>query len=239
MTEFKRHKIEWTSEKSARLWDYYASNSSYQNTFFGRRNGKKFIRLINRRLSLRRFPRIMDFSCGPGDIIEACLPYLSSSQSIAGCDYSSETGDVVNRRLAGRPNFRGAQVIREYPSELEDSSVDLLWSTEVVEHLNDEELAGMLNEFKRVLAPGGTLVLTTPNRENYAAQEVMCPDCGCEFHRWQHLRTYTAESLLETVDRHGFSNSSCEEAAWVPRWREFLTWLKPVGLDGLVYIGTR
>ena len=43
----------------------------------------------------------------------------------------------------------------------EDGSFDLLWCSEVLEHL--EEPARALDEFRRVVRPGGNIILTTPN----------------------------------------------------------------------------
>jgi SAM-dependent methyltransferase len=43
----------------------------------------------------------------------------------------------------------------------EDASFDLLWCSEVLEHL--EEPARALGEFRRVVRPGGNIILTTPN----------------------------------------------------------------------------
>jgi SAM-dependent methyltransferase len=43
----------------------------------------------------------------------------------------------------------------------EDASFDLLWCSEVLEHLRDP--ARTLDEFRRVVRPGGDILLTTPN----------------------------------------------------------------------------
>lgn len=43
----------------------------------------------------------------------------------------------------------------------DDASFDLVWCSEVIEHLQDPAFA--MSELRRVTAPGGTLVLTTPN----------------------------------------------------------------------------
>lgn len=45
----------------------------------------------------------------------------------------------------------------------QDSSFDVVYAGEIIEHLLDPEEA--LTEWSRVLAPGGILVLTTPNRD--------------------------------------------------------------------------
>ena len=47
---------------------------------------------------------------------------------------------------------------------LESGSVDVIYCSEVVEHLINPE--NLLNEFRRVLKPGGYLILSTPNEPN-------------------------------------------------------------------------
>jgi SAM-dependent methyltransferase len=46
----------------------------------------------------------------------------------------------------------------------DNDSVDVLYCSEVIEHLCAPE--GLLGEFKRILKPGGYLILTTPNEPN-------------------------------------------------------------------------
>ncbi len=43
----------------------------------------------------------------------------------------------------------------------DDDQFDLIWCSEVIEHLNDPAQA--LSELRRITKPGGSLVLTTPN----------------------------------------------------------------------------
>src|SRR3954469_5033062 len=43
----------------------------------------------------------------------------------------------------------------------DDAAFDLVWCSEVIEHLEDPAFA--LNELRRVTKPGGLLLLTTPN----------------------------------------------------------------------------
>jgi SAM-dependent methyltransferase len=44
-----------------------------------------------------------------------------------------------------------------------DSEFDLIWCSEVIEHLKDP--ASTIAEFKRVLKPNGRMVMTTPNQD--------------------------------------------------------------------------
>lgn len=65
----------------------------------------------------------------------------------------------------------------------EDASFDLATSIEVIEHIEDDSETLHLQEIRRVLRPGGLLVLTTPNH-----LLPMPP---------HHLRHYTVERLNE------------------------------------------
>jgi hypothetical protein len=62
-----------------------------------------------------------------------------------------------------------------------DGEVDLLFSGQNIEHLWPEEVAGFLLEAHRVLRPGGTLVVESPNRKVTAAQGWSHPEHVVEF----------------------------------------------------------
>ncbi|MDR7521675.1 MAG: class I SAM-dependent methyltransferase [Armatimonadota bacterium] len=60
------------------------------------------------------------------------------------------------------PQYPQAEVVdANQPLPYADRTFDLIWCSEVLEHLRDPALA--VAEFRRVLKPGGLLVLTTPN----------------------------------------------------------------------------
>jgi SAM-dependent methyltransferase len=61
-----------------------------------------------------------------------------------------------------KPEFEGcAEVDANRPLPFEDEIFDLVWCSEVIEHLVDPALA--ISEFRRVARPGGDIVMTTPN----------------------------------------------------------------------------
>jgi SAM-dependent methyltransferase len=60
------------------------------------------------------------------------------------------------------PHFEGAMMVDvNLRLPFPDESFDLIWCSEVIEHLESPERT--IQEFRRVLKPGGTMVLTTPN----------------------------------------------------------------------------
>jgi SAM-dependent methyltransferase len=61
------------------------------------------------------------------------------------------------------PKYEKALTVNaDLPLPFPDNSFDLVWSSEVIEHLKDP--AFTVAEINRVLKPGGTLIMTTPNQ---------------------------------------------------------------------------
>ncbi len=54
-------------------------------------------------------------------------------------------------------------------SQVSDSSVDAVFSSHNIEHLYPHEVPVALSEFKRVLAPGGFVVITCPDLQSVCA----------------------------------------------------------------------
>lgn len=90
-----------------------------------------------------------------------------------------------------------------------DASFDIVLCTEVIEHTPDAATA--IGELARVLRPGGTLVLTTPNRVWHPLIRLanvlkIRPYEGLEnWARWGELRSWIAANGLEIVDQRGFN----------------------------------
>lgn len=211
---YQPHQIEWDEAKTQHLWDYYSTSDAHRSTYFGETCGKHFVRILGRKGVFRSRKVIVDFSCGTGAIVEAILGVIPSNALVFGYDLSVRSVEKTNARNQGKTGFGGARSIDAYPTSIASGSIDLLILTEVIEHLDDLSLSTVLAEIHRVLAPSGRLVLTTPNDEVLERAEVICPECGCTFHRWQHCRTWKGETLAACLRNSGFSQVKIRTVTW-------------------------
>ena len=77
---------------------------------------------------------------------------------------------------------------------LAHGSVDLVWCSETIEHVADA--LGLLQECRRVLRPGGRLLLTTPAHPLWRRTAIAVARLDAHFDPLgQHLRFFTARSL--------------------------------------------
>jgi 2-polyprenyl-3-methyl-5-hydroxy-6-metoxy-1,4-benzoquinol methylase len=235
------HEIEWTAEKSKRLWDYYGSNPKYSPMFFGYMAGRLVAKMLFAKTKISRNARLLDFSAGRGDIVAACLKRMRQEQEIYATDFSDTYVRMIENRFKNDQRFKGAALTTSLPTAYPDGFYDVVVATEVIEHLLDDELDGMLAECLRILKPGGQVFFTTPNDEDYDASKVLCPDCGCIFHRWQHVRTWTADTLKFRLEQSGFTTRLVTAVAW-QRWLGKLRSLAVdhrIAKNGLVYVGEK
>ena len=113
-------------------------------------------------------------------------------------------------------NFRLAPV--DGPLPLADNAFDLVWASEVIEHIADT--GRWLSEVRRVLAPGGRLLLTTPShgrvRVAMLGVERFSEPLG------DHLHLYTRSSLQALLAEFGFADVRVKTAAGPPLLRRLL-----------------
>jgi SAM-dependent methyltransferase len=193
------HAVDWTPERIERFWNFYSSNVTAHDSYFSRQFGRAIIRLARRHGRLAS--PVVDFGCGPGYLLEELLRAGFPCKAI---DVSAQAVRRVQERFAGRPGFLGAAVGRLDRLPLQSGEAGAIFLIEVLEHLSPQDAATMCAEFRRVLQPGGRLIVTVPNEEDLQAGSVACPDCGCVFHRMQHIQSFSSESVSEWLRGAGF-----------------------------------
>ncbi|HWC87750.1 MAG TPA: class I SAM-dependent methyltransferase [Solirubrobacteraceae bacterium] len=156
--------------------------------------------------------RALDLGCGTG-AFTALL--ASAGADVIGADVAEA---ALARARSTHPGLSFSLVPIDGPLPFEDSAFSLVWASEVVEHVADT--ARWLSEVRRVLAPGGRLLLTTPahGRLGVALR-------GVEHYSQplgDHLHLYTRRSLRELLTDFGFSDIDVRTAAGVPPLRRLL-----------------
>jgi SAM-dependent methyltransferase len=149
--------------------------------------------------------RVLDLGCGAGRFVAALRD--------AGADpVGVEIAEAALERA--RVNAPGADLRLVEPDgslPLEHGSIDLVWCSEVLEHVADTE--HLLLEARRVLRRGGRLLITVPFHGRLKAALIGLLRFERHFDpTGQHLRFYTAASLARTLDDAGY------EAAAVRPW---------------------
>ena len=145
--------------------------------------------VIDRVLDGLRLPapaatRILDAGCGSGrNMVE-----LARRGTVTGVELSPTSVCLARERGVGEV-IEGSVLDMPFP----DASFELAVSLDVVEHLEDDATA--LHEMRRVVAPGGALVVTVPAYQwLWSGHDVIN----------HHHRRYTRRSLQAVAERAGW-----------------------------------
>ncbi|WP_406398387.1 class I SAM-dependent methyltransferase [Streptomyces uncialis] len=154
---------------------------------------------------------VLDVGCGDGTAARTAAPLLAGHRVI-GVDWSQ---DALRRARAHLTDVvRGELTDGGLP--LRSGSADAVLFSEVIEHLVDPDSA--LDELRRVLRPGGHLMLSTPNLAAWYNRALLLAGVQPVFSEVSlrgihgrpgrevvgHLRLYTARALREFVAASGF-----------------------------------
>jgi SAM-dependent methyltransferase len=102
---------------------------------------------------------VLEAGCGEG---YGAQLIRTVARRVIALDYDELTSQHVARSYPRLNVLRGNRATLP----LRDGSVDVVANLQVIEHLWDQE--GFLAECRRVLRPGGTLIVTTPNRLTFS-----------------------------------------------------------------------
>jgi SAM-dependent methyltransferase len=107
----------------------------------------------------------LDFGCGVGRLTQALAPHF---QHVIGVDVSQRMLDLA--RDANRFPTRVSYVSNQAPHlhVLGDTRFDFIVSTVVLQHIPPEIALGYLDEFLRLLAPGGVVIFQLPSHRRRA-----------------------------------------------------------------------
>jgi 2-polyprenyl-3-methyl-5-hydroxy-6-metoxy-1,4-benzoquinol methylase len=144
-----------------------------------------------RYLADRPAGRLLDIGCGDGTMLEQAM---SLGWSVEGVDFDSKAVD--NARSKGLEVHLGAVEDLNLPN----ASFDLILMSHLIEHVYDP--IGLLRECRRLLTPGGKLIVATPNAESRGHTKF-----GANWlllHAPRHLYLFNADNLAAMTRKAGF-----------------------------------
>lgn len=132
---------------------------------------------------------VLDYGCGSG---YGSADIAADARRVVGVDVSREAIEHAEAHFSV-PRLKFALIDPDRPLTLPDESFDTVLSFQVIEHVHDPDR--YLSEARRVLRPGGSLVLTTPNRRTrlLPAQR--------PWNRW-HVTEYSERTLRRRLAPH-------------------------------------
>lgn len=240
MDNFKPWELRWEEEHIQRFWNWWGSNPEKSRFYFSRLVGDAILDEIGHYVQLTG--TVFDLGAGPGYFTEKLLQRKIGTMAI---DSSMASVNLLNERFNGIEKFLGAKVSSIEKMTADDRTADAAFLIETIEHLEARILPSVLSEVHRVLKPAGILIITTPNQENLAENQIMCPNCGCVFHTVQHLRSLSSNSLRELMEVAGFKTIVSKPTlfSWHPRLirpiHRLFHRLRRPHLPHLLYIGRK
>lgn len=186
--------------------------------------------------------RVLDFGCGPGFLLEKIANALAVKLYVV--DTSSENVTLAKQRLSSRKNFGFVELLSENFFKKNQSTFDVVFLIECLEHIPSQETQNILCKISSLLTQGGRIIITVPNKEDFVRSQCVCPNCGAVFHKYQHLTRWNPKKIIEFTSAANLECLLCKETAFTGF--HFLNFLYAIAhkfyygyKPNLVYIGRK
>jgi 2-polyprenyl-3-methyl-5-hydroxy-6-metoxy-1,4-benzoquinol methylase len=152
--------------------------------------------------------RLLDFGCGPGsflDVVGKERPDVTAiGVDIAGRQIDFAEQNIGARYEKDRIHFRKVAENEEH-LPFDSESFDVVTSIEVIEHIHPYHAIRFLLEARRLLKPGGLLLVTTPNyRSLWPLIERGLEHTSPVKYHDQHISKFTPNAFVKFLETAGF-----------------------------------
>lgn len=129
--------------------------------------------------------RALDFGCGVGRLSQALAHHVDE---VIGVDIASSM--LAKARELDRSKGRVMFVLNQRPdlNDVSTGSVDIVYSSLVLQHMPPELARGYLREFVRVLAPGGVAIFQVASRPTRSIKGLLFRLAPWSVLRWAQRR---------------------------------------------------
>jgi ubiquinone/menaquinone biosynthesis C-methylase UbiE len=171
---------------------------------------------------------VLDLGSALGDVCFLLAPLVREA---IGVDASPRAIALAEerRRERGLANVRFVHGDVAELAGIPDASVDVAGAFDLLEHVDDETVRGMLRSVRRVLKPGGSFVAYTPNREHYVERLKATNLFLKQFP--EHIAVRRPRELRRLLEDEGWTVRTLRfSAAPFPgvRWVERVLWRVPL-----------
>lgn len=157
---------------------------SGNSTYFGDKNSELFFRLTKKHIK----DPVLDVGAGTGALIKTLQK--KGFKNVKGTDLYPKV-DFVKKGLITDIKFK-------------KETFNTVLSTEVIEHLTDEQIDKGLEEINRVLMKQGKFIFSVPFNENLELNTYTCPHCSGRFHKVRHLQSFDKNRIKHLLENKGF-----------------------------------
>jgi SAM-dependent methyltransferase len=180
-------------------YDNFHKKTAAQKKFISDNNFtyRIILKTINTYLNESKKQRILDIGCGAGTL---CLYYGKKGNKVSGIDISKKAvqNATESAKILHLKNVTFKQM--NFPKEIPKDTYDFIIFTEVIEHLEDDQLA--LKKIYSLLKPNGIAVISTPSQNAPLHKLGLAKKFDKEV---GHLRRYTLEDLKSKCKKCGFA----------------------------------
>jgi SAM-dependent methyltransferase len=160
---------------------------------------------------------VVDLGCGAGEFSAALV---QAGARPIGVDVAAE---ALRRARARLPEGDFRLWAAGGPLPVENAVADVVWAGEVIEHVAD--VAPWLSEVRRVLRPGGTLLVTTPHHGSGTLLRLAFSRRAFADHfepRSDHVRFYSPSTLRALLADFGFGVEEMALRGGAPGFRSVI-----------------
>jgi SAM-dependent methyltransferase len=183
--------------------DYYDRIAAAEGRHWWYAGMREITRSLLREPFARGAGRLLDAGCGTGGFLRWALDE-GQAKTVAGVDIGSAAVELARSRVPEADLHVSA--LRDLP--FADGSFDLVVSNDVLQHVDEPDVDRSLSELRRVLVPGGRLLVRTNGSRRLRRER-------------SDWRAYDRETLRTVLERSGLE---CERVTYANALLSLVAW---------------
>ena len=167
------------------LWDFHQTKNA-NDLIQGHSRQNYISNLVFKKI--RESSKILEIGFGDAYLLKK----LSANYQCYGADISPKNIQQMKIKFN---NIKFDLIKTDGKLPYKENYFDAFIASEVLEHMDDEELKKCITEIHRILKPNGIAIITIPAKENLNDNTCYCPKCKHTFHKWGHKQSFNEEKI--------------------------------------------